>query len=270
MVKERCNSALLSRFCEVYIPLSPSVFTYGVPEGADIQRGSVVWVQLARRKPTLALVSRVHSDKPSFDVRYACPHESGYVFSERYMESLEWVSKYYISSPMRTLNVFWPADFDKFLDALLAEKSEPRGEALSNGPEMEVCSDLPPLTGEQETALASLVEDLDKDGFRGTLLHGVTGSGKTRVYQELVREALKRNKRVLILVPEIGLTPQTASRFEDYLKVPVVVLHSALSAPQKRAGYLAVLDGSAKVVLGTRSAILSPFDFDVGSALPYA
>lgn len=264
MVKERCNSALLSRFCEVYIPLSPSVFTYGVPEGVNIVRGSVVWVQLARRKPSLALVCRVHDEKPAFDVRYACPHESGYVFSGRYMESLEWVAKYYITTPMRTLNVFWPADFDKYLDALLAEKNaEPRGEAPSVGPEMVVCSNLPPLTAEQETALASLVDDLDKDGFRGSLLHGVTGSGKTRVYQELVREALKRNKRVLILVPEIGLTPQTASRFEDYLKVPVVVLHSALSAPQKRAGYLSVLDGSAKVVLGTRSAILSPFDFDV-------
>ena len=264
MVKERCNSALLSRFCEVYIPLSPSVFTYGVPEGVNIVRGSVVWVQLARRKPTLALVCRVHDEKPAFDVRYACPHESGYVFSGRYMESLEWVAKYYITTPMRALNVFWPADFDKYLDALLAEKNaEPRGEAPSVGPEMVVCSNLPPLTAEQETALASLVDDLDKDGFRGSLLHGVTGSGKTRVYQELVREALKRNKRVLILVPEIGLTPQTASRFEDYLKVPVVVLHSALSAPQKRAGYLSVLDGSAKVVLGTRSAILSPFDFDV-------
>ena len=264
MVKERCNAALLSRFCEVYIPLSPSVFTYGVPEGANIVRGSVVWVQLARRKPTLALVSRVHSEKPNFDVRYACPHESGFVFTERYMESLEWVAKYYVSTPMRALNVFWPADFDKYLDALLAEKNaEPRGEAPSDGPKMEVCSDLPPLTDEQQTALASLVEDLDKDGFRGTLLHGVTGSGKTRVYQELVREALKRNKRVLILVPEIGLTPQTSSRFEDFLKVPVVVLHSALSAPQKRAGYLAVLDGSARVVLGTRSAILSPFEFDV-------
>ena len=264
MVKERCNSALLSRFCEVYIPLSPSVFTYGVPEGVNIVRGSVVWVQLARRKPSLALVCRVHDEKPAFDVRYACPHESGYVFSGRYMESLEWVAKYYITTPMRALNVFWPADFDKYLDALLAEKNaEPRGEAPSVGPEMVVCSNLPPLTAEQETALASLVDDLDKDGFCGSLLHGVTGSGKTRVYQELVREALKRNKRVLILVPEIGLTPQTASRFEDYLKVPVVVLHSALSAPQKRAGYLSVLDGSAKVVLGTRSAILSPFDFDV-------
>ena len=264
MVKERCNSALLSRFCEVYIPLSPSVFTYGVPEGVNIVRGSVVWVQLARRKPSLALVCRVHDEKPAFDVRYACPHESGYVFSGRYMESLEWVAKYYITTPMRALNVFWPADFDKYLDALLAEKNaEPRGEAPSVGPEMVVCSNLPPLTAEQETALASLVDDLDKDGFRGSLLHGVTGSGKTRVYQELVREALKRNKRVLILVPEIGLTPQTASRFEDYLKVPVVVLHSALSAPQKRAGYLSVLDDSAKVVLGTRSAILSPFDFDV-------
>ncbi len=264
MVKERCNSALVSLFCEVYIPLAPSVFTYGVPENANITRGSVVWVQLARRKPMLALVSRVHSEKPAFDVRYACPHESGYVFSERYMESLEWVAKYYVSTPMRALNMFWPADFDKYLDALFAEKkAEPRGEALSNGPEMAVCSDLPPLTDEQKTALASLVEDLDRTGFRGTLLHGVTGSGKTRVYQELVREALARKKRVLILVPEIGLTPQTAARFADYLNIPVVVLHSALSAPKKREGYLSVLDGSANVVLGTRSAILSPFEFDV-------
>ena len=264
IVKERCNSALVSRFCEVYIPLSPSVFTYGVPEGVDVVRGSVVWVQLANRKPTLALVSRVHSEKPKFDVRYACPHESGYVFSERYMESLEWVSKYYISTPMRALNVFWPADFDKFLDALFAEKNASSdGESTSDLIQNGVCPETPPLTEEQGTALASLIEDLDKDGFRGTLLHGVTGSGKTRVYQELVREALVRNKRVLILVPEIGLTPQTASRFEDFLNVPVVVLHSALSAPQKRAGYLSILDGSARVVLGTRSAILSPFEFDV-------
>jgi len=165
---------------------------------------------------------------------------------------------------MRSLNVFWPADIDKFLDALLAEQNTgPDVGDPSERPEMAVCSDEPPLTDEQSTALASLVDDLDRDGFRGTLLHGVTGSGKTRVYQELVREALKRQKRVLILVPEIGLTPQTASRFEDFLKIPVVVLHSALSAPKKRAGYLAVLDGSAKVVLGTRSAILSPFEFDV-------
>ncbi len=264
IVRERCNSALLARFCEVYIPLAPSVFTYGVPDGVTVVRGSVVWVQLANRKPTLALVSRVHSEKPSFDVRCAYPHESGYVFSERYMESLEWVAKYYISTPMRTLNVFWPADFDKFLDALFAEKNaSPDGESSSDLLENGACPEMPPLTDEQETALASLVQDLDKDGFRGTLLHGVTGSGKTRVYQELVREALKRHKRVLILVPEIGLTPQTASRFEDFLKVPVVVLHSALSAPQKRAGYLSILDGSAKVVLGTRSAILSPFEFDV-------
>ena len=149
------------------------------------------------------------------------------------------------------------------LEAIHRCYAEPRGEALPDGPEMAVGSDLPPLTDEQGTALASLVEDLDKDGFRATLLHGVTGSGKTRVYQELVREALARNKRVLILVPEIGLTPQTAARFADFLKIPIVVLHSALSAPKKREGYLSVLDGSARVVLGTRSAILSPFEFNV-------
>lgn len=123
--------------------------------------------------------------------------------------------------------------------------------------------DAPALTDEQRVALDSLVNDLDGTGFRGTLLHGVTGSGKTRVYQELAYEALKRGKRVLILVPEIGLTPQTSKRFEDFLQVPVRVLHSALSAPKRREAYVSVLKGDARVVLGTRSAILAPFNFDV-------
>ena len=122
---------------------------------------------------------------------------------------------------------------------------------------------LAPLTDEQQVALDSLVSDLSGTGFRGSLLHGVTGSGKTRVYQELAYEALSRGLRVLILVPEIGLTPQTAGRFEDFLRVPVHVLHSALSAPKRRESFVSILEGSARVVLGTRSAILAPFDFDV-------
>lgn len=268
-VHVKYRSSEVDCFCEVYIPQAPSVFTYGVPSGVNLARGSVVWVQLSnRKKPALALVSRILDDRPKFDVRCAFPHASGYRFSERYMETLEWVARYYISTPQKALSVFWPADFEKFLDALAFRQSqendnaekEKKSNKLTSRP---VAPEAPPLTLEQTNVLASLVADLDGIDFRGTLLHGVTGSGKTRVYQELVLEALKRKKRVLILVPEIGLTPQTSKRFEDFLQMPVAILHSALSAPKKREAYVSVLAGEARIVLGTRSAILSPFDFDV-------
>ena len=277
--------------------MAPDVYTYGVPTGARLSRGDVVWVQFAtRKKPALAVVAKVHQNCPSFDVRPAYPHQSGYRFSERYMETLEWAARYYISTPMKALFVFWPADFEKYLAALAFEKgeaspclqtplhSEPH--AHGSSPSAADCSlsgqnvaksystptagdtpatppNAPALTLEQTNAFNTLCEELDKNGFRGVLLHGVTGSGKTRVYQELARKALQQNKKVLILVPEIGLTPQTLKRFEDFLQVPIVVLHSALSAPKKREGYVSILKGDTQVVLGTRSAILAPFDFDL-------
>ena len=283
-VGRKRKSQELELFCEVYIPLAPSVYTYGVPEGAKVERGSVVWVQFATRKnPLLALVSRVSRERPAFDVRCAYPHASGYVFNERYMDALEWVARYYISTPMKALDVFWPSDFGKYLDAVAADvgtevaASGTNGVAsgangadvgtevapVGTGETLAGLEGVAPLTDEQQVALNALVARLEGNGFRGALLHGVTGSGKTRVYQELARVALGRGLKILILVPEIGLTPQTAGRFESFLGVPVQVLHSALSAPKKRSAYVSVLKGEARVVLGTRSAILAPFDFDV-------
>jgi primosomal protein N' (replication factor Y) len=300
-VHQKLKSGTLTDFCEVYIPMAPDVYTYGVPLGVTLKRGDVVWVQFAtRKKPALALVARVHQERPSFDVRPAYPHQSGFSFNERYMELLEWTARYYISTPMKAMFVFWPADFEKYLAALAFEKGEaspclqPRLSLLRTQtwpqPSADECSlsgqafaesystptagdtspatpptppNAPALTSEQTNALDTLCEELNKTGFRGVLLHGVTGSGKTRVYQELARDAMQKGKKVLILVPEIGLTPQTAARFRDFLQVDVVVLHSALSAPKKRDAYLSILRGDSRVVLGTRSAILAPFDFDL-------
>lgn len=90
------------------------------------------------------------------------------------------------------------------------------------------------------------------------LLEGVTGSGKTEVYLQVMAQVLAAGQQVLVLVPEIGLTPQTVARFRDRFHAPVVVLHSGLSDQERLQGWLQARDGHAAIVLGTRSAIFTP------------
>lgn len=90
------------------------------------------------------------------------------------------------------------------------------------------------------------------------LLEGVTGSGKTEVYLQIMAEVLNAGMQVLVLVPEIGLTPQTVARFRDRFQAPVIVLHSGLSDQERLQGWLQARDGHAGIILGTRSAIFTP------------
>jgi primosomal protein N' (replication factor Y) len=94
--------------------------------------------------------------------------------------------------------------------------------------------------------------------FASHLLYGVTGSGKTEVYLRLAAEAIARGRQVLVLVPEISLTPQLVERFRSRLATSVVVLHSSLADGERLAAWRAAKDGRAGVVLGTRSAIFTP------------
>jgi len=117
-----------------------------------------------------------------------------------------------------------------------------------------------PLTLEQQNAIDVLSSMLQANGFRGALLHGVTGSGKTRVYLELAQKALSLGMKILILVPEINLTPQIRKRFEDFLGCEIPILHSALGAREKRETWKKLLNANSNVLMGTRSAILAPFE----------
>jgi primosomal protein N' (replication factor Y) (superfamily II helicase) len=111
------------------------------------------------------------------------------------------------------------------------------------------------LTPDQEQVLA-IIENLQ--GFHQVLLHGVTGSGKTEVYLQAIAPILKQGRSALVLVPEIGLTPQLTDRFRARFGDRVRVYHSALSDGERYDTWRQLLTETAQVVIGTRSAVFSP------------
>jgi primosomal protein N' (replication factor Y) len=110
------------------------------------------------------------------------------------------------------------------------------------------------LNDEQQSALDA-VNRVPSSPF---LLEGVTGSGKTEVYLQAIERCLREGKRALVLVPEIGLTPQTIRRFQSRFQDRVVALHSGLSDAQRLSAWLQASLGQAAIVIGTRSAVLTP------------
>ncbi len=111
------------------------------------------------------------------------------------------------------------------------------------------------LNPEQQTTLAQINKH---EGFSVSLIEGITGSGKTEVYLQAIEKVLSAGKQALILVPEIGLTPQTVSRFKKRFGVPIAILHSNLTDRQRLDAWLQAREGIARIVIGTRSAIFTP------------
>lgn len=112
------------------------------------------------------------------------------------------------------------------------------------------------LTAEQATAVGA-IRSLDQS-FAPWLLAGITGSGKTEVYLAVIENILTAGKQALVLVPEIGLTPQTIARFRERFNVPVDVLHSGLNDSQRLQVWLRAKQGESAIVIGTRSALFTP------------
>lgn len=108
----------------------------------------------------------------------------------------------------------------------------------------------------QQSAVTTVYQAFNT--FQTFLLEGITGSGKTEVYAHLVEKALAASKQVLILVPEIGLTPQMIKRFEERFQVPVASLHSTLTDKQRYHAWYLAKTGVAPIVIGTRSAVFTP------------
>lgn len=163
-----------------------------------------------------------------------------------------WAADYYHYSLGEVISAALP---------VLLRKGEPavqkRGRKLAAAVTAHATSEPLILNEAQSQAVAAINAACGE--FKAFLLDGVTGSGKTEVYLQTIAEQLAADKQVLVLVPEISLTPQTIERFASRFAVSIVALHSGLSETERLNGWLQAKSGEAKLVIGTRSAIFTPF-----------
>jgi primosomal protein N' (replication factor Y) len=233
------------------VPLDEA-FDFVVPEGLDAPVGALVVVPFGRSRKVGVVVERAGRSA---------------IAPER-LKPLEGVVDDVgaLTEPDLALLRFCAAYYQRGLGEVIAASLPPRLRqvrrrrlapgAIAAAAEERVPAPTP--TAEQLAALAACVEGLDR--FHPVLLHGVTGSGKTEVYLRLIEEVLARGRQALFLVPEIGLTPQLEARVRGrFAGVPVAVAHSQLGQGERAAAWLRAQSGAARIVLGTRLAVLTPF-----------
>ena len=234
------------QIAEVAIPVPlHNTFDYLCAERFEI--GARVKVPFGRKKVTGVVLAQ--KDKSHFEklkqVEEVLDNEA--LLSNDILEFLMWSANYYHHPVGEVINNAIPKNLRNGHPALIKKPGEKNHKSSSNAFE---------LTKEQIHAINEIVKNLES--FNGFLLHGVTGSGKTEVYLNITEKVIQAGGQVLVLVPEIGLTPQMISRFEERIDGRVVAVHSQLNETQRQDAYLMAKNGDANVILGTRSAIFTP------------
>lgn len=209
---------------------------------APLPLGSVVQVGL-RGQPVVGVVWQTVK-KPSFTTQPIDRQLVAQALPKPLLQLIDWLGSYY-PAPLGALGqLLLPA-------GLLRKRELP---AVADAQTAAAGPALPPLTKQQTAAVSRISRG------QGTFwLHGDTGTGKTRVYLELAARTLAQGRSVLLLTPEIGLTPQLEARIRQSLPTPVVVVHSHLTPAQRRQVWLQILQANGPVVvIGPRSALFAP------------
>jgi primosomal protein N' (replication factor Y) (superfamily II helicase) len=215
--------------------------TYSSPE--ELKVGQVVVVKI-RDKPVPGFVVKEVSE-PDFKTNVIEDTTIPLLITDAHVELFNWMSDYYPGSAGITSHLFLP--FSSPQD-YVREPKEDNPPAAPKAPDIK-------LTKDQKSALTACSEPDNTI----VLLHGDTGTGKTQVYIEKAKEVLKEGRSVLILVPEIALSPQIVNSFRSALKSPVHLTHSGLTPAKRRDTWLGIARSTeAQVVIGPRSALFTP------------
>ncbi len=246
-------------WADVAIPSGMEMLlSYAVPpEAGDVEVGQLVRVPVGSRKGVAGLVWAVSAEKPEIDpgkIQFLERPEGWPSLGPGWVAFLAWMADYYLASPCRLAGAALPS---WVLEMLAKGTLEKRSAAVLRRMEMEIPpADPPPLNADQEAAVRAVLAA--GKGYAPFLLQGVTGSGKTRVYAELVRRTLDEGRNCLVLVPEISLTRQTRDAFVRLVGERVELFHSGLPDGVRKEIWRRALSGECRVLMGTRSASLLP------------
>lgn len=173
------------------------------------------------------------------------------------LELLQWATRYYHHPIGEVIFTALPAGLrkNKALSKRMQKLLVPQEQAISP-----VIHDTLQLSDEQSQALDSIhTWNQEASPLQPVLLHGITGSGKTEIYLRLAQPLIETGKQVLVIVPEIGLTPQLLARFTEFFAdTRIACLHSGLSDGARLQAWLQARCGEASIILGTRSAVFTP------------
>lgn len=253
------GSSLTEKIISVAIPRPlPGLFTYRLPEKwvDSVRVGGWVKVPFGRA------VTHAFVVEPPKTLSELSPHlsvdslkdvlevsEPDAVLSEDVLALCRWAHEYYFIPLGESLNCAAPAAGLKIKGT--TKKKEKKSPVIQLVKRHE-------LTPEQKTVFQFLESYREKRKSQVALLKGVTGSGKTEIYIELALKALEAGDGVLILVPEIALTPQLHQRFEKALGVPVALWHSAVSPGRRQSQSESLRKGEIRAVVGARSSVFAP------------
>ena len=231
--------------------------TYKVPVSLreTLKQGHLVEITLKRRTTT-GIVWSLHKKQPNFltvDIKSIISPKQ--ILQPEQIALANWISQYYFAPLFKVLKLFVPTRIfkNKLMKPRTKEKAIPEYIALKK------------LTIGQQKALDLIEQNNSSETDSQTpplnkfLIHGITGSGKTEIYLHLAKKHLDQGRQVLILVPEISLTPQTVEYFESRLQIKAAVIHSKLSEGEKYKTWHDIHTEKKNLVIGSRSSIFSPF-----------
>ena len=228
-------------------------YTYAVPEGVDVVPGHRVTVPFGRRS-TYGFVVSLGTEDPGVETKPIATAGSEPLLLPHQVALARLVADHYWLPLIEVLRAMLPprvrATGSSGSQASTRQRRHSRLVELATGPATPGAA--PTLTGEQQAALELI------NSNQLTLLHGVIASGKTEVYLAAAERALADGLRVLLLVPDISLTPQLVQRVRARLKAPVAILHSQLTELERAQQWWRTRRGDAEVVLGSRSAVFAP------------
>ena len=219
------------------------VFTYS-SINEQLKIGQVVLVPFGKKIET-GIIWKKNVEKPKHKIKEISKVIENLILSQNIIKFINWVANYTL------------APIGSVLKLILINNDivEFNLEELSN---TQISSSIISLNEEQENAKSQILKSIDKSK-QPILLEGVTGSGKTEVYFEIVEKILEEKKQILIMVPEISLTPQLESRFKKRFGIDVLLWHSKISKKNRKAIWHKCFSGEQVIVIGARSSLFLPF-----------